>query len=245
MTERVVAITGAGRGIGAAIAQRLASEGATVAILDLDGARARSVAEQLPDGRGHAFEVDVTSFEQVSEVAERISTQFGGATGVVNNAGWSPATRFLDTSLEDQARVIDINYVGALHMCRAFLPGLLERDGGRVVFIGSDAARVGVPKEAVYAGAKAALLGFAKCLAVEVARNGVTVNVVSPGSTDTGLIRDMLSDEQIDRRIKANPMNRLARPEDIAGAVAYFLGDDAAFVTGQILSVNGGMARLG
>jgi 2-hydroxycyclohexanecarboxyl-CoA dehydrogenase len=245
MTDRVVVITGAGRGIGAAIAHRLATDGARVAILDLDVVSARTVAEGLPGGRGHAYEVDVTSFEQIEAVADRVAQEVGTVTGVVNNAGWSPAERFLDTSLEEQERVIDVNYVGSLHLCRAFLPGLVTAKHGRIVFVGSDAARVGIPKEAVYAGAKAALLGFAKSLAVEVARDGITVNVVSPGSTDTELLREMLSEEQIERRVRGNPMRRLASPADIASAVAFFLGEDAAYVTGQILSVNGGMSRLG
>jgi 2-hydroxycyclohexanecarboxyl-CoA dehydrogenase len=245
MTDPVVAVTGAARGIGAAIARRLAGDGSHVALLDVDGDGARTAAGALPDGRGHAYEVDITSSEEVERTVDRIADELGGVTAVVNNAGWSPAKRFLDTSLEEQQRVIDINYVGALHVCRAFLPSLLAAGGGRIVFVGSDAARVGVPKEAVYAGAKAALLGFAKSLAVEVARDQVTVNVVSPGSTDTELLRDMLTDEQIERRVNGNPMRRLAAPADIAAAVAYFLGPDAAYVTGQILSVNGGMSRLG
>jgi 2-hydroxycyclohexanecarboxyl-CoA dehydrogenase len=122
---------------------------------------------------------------------------------------------------------------------------MVEAGQGRVVLVSSDAARVGVAGEAVYAGAKAALIGFAKSLAVEVGRSGITVNVVCPGSTDTPLLHAIFTPEQIEKRIKIHPMRRLAKPEDIAAAVGFFLSDDAAFVNGQVLSVSGGMLRAG
>jgi 2-hydroxycyclohexanecarboxyl-CoA dehydrogenase len=122
---------------------------------------------------------------------------------------------------------------------------MTARGGGRIVNIASDAARIGTPREAVYAGAKAAVIGFSKSLAAEVARHGITVNVVSPATVDTPLLRGMLTSDQIERRQKANPMGRLGTPEDVAGAVVFFASPRAAYVTGQVLSVNGGVVRVG
>jgi len=210
--------------------------------LDKDEAGARATAESV-GGIGYAC--DVTDAEALVEVAGRVSDDLGQCSILVANVGWTPNKPFVELGADERDAVIRVNYSGSLNACAAFLPAMTDGGYGRIVLISSDAARIGTPKETVYAGAKAALLGFGKSLALEVARSGITVNIVSPGSTDTELVRGMLSDEQIERREKANPMRRLARPEEIAGAVAYFASDDAAFVTGQVLSVNGGMTRVG
>jgi 2-hydroxycyclohexanecarboxyl-CoA dehydrogenase len=164
---------------------------------------------------------------------------------LVNNAGWTPNEPFAGSSPETWRKVVDVNYLGVLNCTRAALRTMVPAQQGRIVSIGSDAGRIGTPREAVYAGAKAAVVGFSKSLAAEVARHGITVNVVSPATVDTPLLRGMLSAEQIERREKANPMGRLGRPEDVAAAVLFFASPNAAYVTGQVLSVNGGVVRAG
>lgn len=240
-------VTGGATGIGFEIARQLHDTGLHVAIVDLHGEKADAAAREIggDSDRVLALAGDVANLADVRAAAEKIHAVEGRVTHVVSNAGWGPNRRFLETTVEDQDRIIAVNYVGAINVCRVFLPGMVEAGGGRIVLIGSDAGRVGTPKEAVYAGAKAALAGFAKSLAVEVARSQVTVNVVSPGSTDTEFIREILDEQQLARRVKANPMGRLATPGDVAAAVAFLCGDGAAYISGQVLSVNGGMSRLG
>jgi 2-hydroxycyclohexanecarboxyl-CoA dehydrogenase len=240
----VAVVTGGARGIGLAIAQRCAEDGFHVVVLDKDEVAAKDAAESLPPGTGSAWGCDVTEADEVARIAEVIRTGPGTCRLLVSNVGWTPNKPFAELDTDERAAIVDVNYVGALNVCAAFLDQLTVAPGGRIVLISSDAGRIGTPKESVYAGAKAALVGFAKSLAVEVAREGVTVNVVSPGSTETPLIRQMLTEEQITKRVRANPMRRMARPEDVAAAVAYFAGPDAAYVTGQVLSVNGGMTRV-
>lgn len=239
-------ITGGATGIGLQVARRLSGLGRAVAILDLDGDRAEAAARSLDDDtKALGLGCDVADLPAVQAAADQIHTAGGTVSLLVSNAGWGPNRRFLDSSVAEQQRIIDVNFGGALNVCRVFLPEMCQNQYGRIVLVGSDAGRVGTPKEAVYAGTKAALIGFAKSLAVEVARDNVTINVVSPGSTDTEFIRSILSEDQLARRIKANPMGRLARPEDIAEAVCFFLGDGSAYITGQVLSVNGGITRPG
>lgn len=245
MSERCVVVVGGAQGIGLSIAERLAVGTTDVVIVDLNGEVASSQAAKLPNGRGHAYQCDVSDAAQFQGVAAKIASEVGLTESLVYSAGWTPNKPFLENTPEEERRIVDVNYVGALIACRALLPQMIERRRGRVVFIGSDAGRVGTPKEAIYAGTKAALLGFTKSLAVEVARSNITVNVVSPGTTDTSLLRGMLTEEQIAKRMAANPMKRIGQPEDIAAAVEFFLGEGASFITGQILSVNGGMSRPG
>ena len=164
---------------------------------------------------------------------------------LVNNAGWTPNEPFATSAPETLERVIAVNFMGVLNCARAALGPMIAGRAGRIVSIASDAARVGTPREAVYAGAKAAIIGFSKSLAAEVARHAITVNVVSPATVDTPLLRGMLTPDQIERREKANPMGRLGRPEDVAAAVLFFASPGAAYVTGQVLSVNGGVVRAG
>jgi 2-hydroxycyclohexanecarboxyl-CoA dehydrogenase len=240
-------VTGGATGIGLEVARQLLGAGLRVAIVDLDGEQADAAARRIggDGGRAVAIAGDVANLADIRAAAEKIHAMAGRVTHVVSNAGWGPNRRFLETTVEEQDRIIAVNYVGALNVCRVFLPGMVETGWGRIVLIGSDAGRVGTPKEAVYAGAKAALAGFAKSLAVEVARYGVTVNVVSPGSTDTEFIRRILDEQQLARRIKANPMGRLGTPGDVAAAVAFLCGESASYISGQVLSVNGAMSRLG
>lgn len=245
--NRFAVVTGGATGIGFEVARQLCGSGLHVAILDLDGEKADLAARAISTDGGRVVAVagDVASYADVCAAGEKIRAAGGLVTHLVSNAGWGPNRRFLETSIEDQDRIIAVNYIGALNVCRAFLPGMVEAGWGRIVLVGSDAGRVGTPKEAVYAGAKAALGGFAKSLSVEVARHGITVNVVSPGSTDTEFIRQILDEQQLARRIRANPMGRLGTPSDVAAAVAFLCGESASYISGQIISVNGGMSRPG
>jgi 2-hydroxycyclohexanecarboxyl-CoA dehydrogenase len=243
----VAIVTGGGQGIGRGIATALATEGANVAVFDVNRAAARETADALGKHgrRALALEVDVTDLDQVETATTDVLAAFARLDVLVNNAGWTTNEPFAGSSPETWRKIIDVNYLGVLNCTRAALRTMVPAQRGRIVSVGSDAGRIGTPREAVYAGAKAAVIGFSKSLAAEVARHGITVNVVSPATVDTPLLRGMLSAEQIERREKANPMGRLGRPEDVAAAVLFFASPGAAYVTGQVLSVNGGIVRAG
>lgn len=247
----VVVVTGGGAGIGRATALRLARSGLAVAVWDLDGDGAAKVAAEIGDAGGRAIglECDVSERGAVDLARERTTAELGAAWGVVSNAGIDRLSLFKDSDPGDWRMILDVNLIGALHVVQSLLPGMIEAGSGRVVCISSDAARVGSTGEAVYAAAKAGLLGFVKTLAREVARNGILVNAVCPGPTDTNLLGLVRSQPKGDRIIEAMtraiPLGRVATPEDIAGAIAFFLTDDAAYVTGQVLSVSGGLTMVG
>lgn len=237
-------VTGGARGIGFATCERLLATGNRVALLDVDGARGAEATNRLGPG-ARPYSCDVSDATEVQAVSKAILDEMGECTHLVANVGWTPEKLFLDLTATEQSRIIEVNYSATLHCTRQFLPSMIHQGKGRLVFVSSDAARAGVAGEAVYAGAKAALIGFAKSLALEVARQGVTVNVVSPGSTETELLETIFSSEQIEKRKRIHPMRRLAQPSDVAKAIAFFCSDDAEFITGQVLSVNGGMLRAG
>jgi 2-hydroxycyclohexanecarboxyl-CoA dehydrogenase len=190
--------------------------------------------------------LDVTDGASVQEAVARVEEALGPIEILVNTAGWDEFHPFLETEEEFWDRIIDLNYKGCLRVSRRVVPGMVERSFGRVVNISSDAARVGSSLEAVYAGAKAAQVAFGKTLAREVARHGVTVNSVCPGPTETPLLEGMLgagdaSAKMVEALRKAVPMRRLGRPEDVASAVAFLASEGAGFITGQTLSVSGGL----
>lgn len=250
-SNRSVVVTGAGAGIGRATALRLGREGFRVAVWDLDRDGAESAATGIRDGGGQAIAVacDVSDRASVDAARDRTSDELGAAWGLVNNAGVDRLSLFKDSNPDDWRVILDVNLVGTMHVTHALLPAMLARGSGRIVCISSDAARVGSTGEAVYAAAKAGILGFVKTLARESARNGILVNAVCPGPTDTNLLDSVRSRPNGERIIEAMtrsiPLGRVARPDDIAGAITFFLSDDASYVTGQVLSVSGGLTMVG
>jgi len=248
MHTRAAIVTGAGRGIGRAIAHALARDGRSVAVADLLGDGARAVAAEIAGDGGSAVavELDVTDGASVRSGIELAEASLGPLEILVNNAGWDELQPFLDTDEQFWERVLDVNFKGALRMTHALLPGMLERRFGRIVSIGSDAGRVGSSLESVYSGAKGGVIAFTKTIAREAARAGVTANTVCPGPTDTPMLAAILAAHEDAERVigamtRAVPMRRLAQPHEIAAAVAFFASEQAAYITGQTLSVSGGL----
>jgi 2-hydroxycyclohexanecarboxyl-CoA dehydrogenase len=241
LENKVVLVTGAGRGMGRSIAERLAEEGARVAVTDVDEKSALETAAGLEGAAG--FRLDITDAGEVARRMEEIVAALGPVDALVNNAGWDRAVPFLQTDEDFWDRVIDINLRGPIRLTKAVLPQMVERQQGRIVNISSDAGRVGSTGESVYSACKAGIIGFGKTVAREVARHGITVNAICPGPTDTALLAEFAqgNEKLIEALKKAIPMRRLGQPEDIAGAVAFMVSDDAGFVTGQTLSVSGGL----
>jgi 2-hydroxycyclohexanecarboxyl-CoA dehydrogenase len=240
LDDKIAIVTGAGQGIGQGIAEKLAAEGATVVVTDLNEATAKETAETI-DGVG--IHADVTSRESVEAMVAQVHRQFGRIDVLVNNAGWDKASPFVDSDPADWDRVIAINLYGVLHTCKAVLPIMAERGSGSVVNLASDAGRVGSSGEAVYSAAKGGVIAFTKTIAREMARHGINANAVCPGPTDTALFASMGGDNPKLREAltKAIPLRRLGRPADLANAVAFLVSDEAAFITGQTVSVSGGL----
>lgn len=242
----IALITGGAGGIGAAVCHLLADAGRRIMVADIDATAAAVVCDAL-SGTGHSsFAFDVANTDAVAAAVRKIETDHGPVDTLINVAGWDRFTKFVDTTPEFWDQVIDINYRGTLNTVHAVLPGMIERERGRIVSVASDAARVGSSLESIYAGAKGAVISFSKSVAREVAKHGVTVNVVCPGPTDTPLIREMADelgdgDKFISALTRAVPMRRLALPEDIAPAIAFLASDGAGYITGQTLSVSGGL----
>jgi 2-hydroxycyclohexanecarboxyl-CoA dehydrogenase len=245
VTDRICVVTGAGSGIGRAIALTLAAAGDRVIAADLDDAGAAATAQDA-GGWIVPMHVDVADPDSVAALAARVSTEVGTATVLVNCAGWDRTAPFLDSTPEFADKVVAINYLGQVHMCRAFLPAMVEAGGGgKVVNIASDAGRVGSSGETIYAGAKGGVIAMSKSLAREMARHAINVNVVCPGPTDTPLFSAGVDEKLAQALIRAIPFRRLAQPEEIAAAVAFFASDAASYVTGQVLSVSGGLTMAG
>jgi 2-hydroxycyclohexanecarboxyl-CoA dehydrogenase len=243
MAKRVALVTGGARGIGRAIALALAGDGRAVAVADVLEAEAAETAREIGDG-AIAVRLDVTDAASAAAAVESVGSSLGPIEVLVNNAGWDEARPFLETDEPFWDRVIEINFKGGLRVTRAVLPGMVERGWGRLVNIGSDAGRVGSSLESVYSGAKGGVIAFTKTIAREVARSGVTANVVCPGPTKTAFLDRIAAaggERLVDSLTRAVPMRRLGEPEDVAAAVAFLASEDAAYITGQTLSVSGGL----
>jgi 2-hydroxycyclohexanecarboxyl-CoA dehydrogenase len=248
LAGKPVIVTGAASGIGRATAARLAEEGSAVAIFDLDGEGAERTARALADAghRALGFAVDITDGAAVERAVEAFEQDAGPIHGLVNNAGWDAAARFLDTDPDLWRKLIDVNLMGPLHVTRAVLTRMQPRGAGRIVSIASDAGRVGSSGESVYAACKGGIVAFTKSVAREMARTGITLNVVSPGPSDTPLFANFDPSGKLAKALeRAIPMGRLGKPEDYPGIVAFLLSDDAAFITGQTISVSGGLTMHG
>jgi 2-hydroxycyclohexanecarboxyl-CoA dehydrogenase len=241
--SKVAFVTGSASGIGESIARRLSLEGLLVAVADRDEERGKAVSESLP---GSVFvPVDVTSMASVTKAVDSVTDELGPIGILVNCAGGDVVKPFVETDESLWYDLVELNFMGVLRCTRAVLPGMIERSAGRVVSIASDAGRVGSSGEAVYAGCKGGVIAFMKTVAREVARYGVTANTVCPGPTATPPVTKMLSEgseRYIEALKRSIPMRRLGEPEDIAAAVEYLVSDGAGYVTGQTLSVNGGLS---
>ena len=244
MTGTFAVVTGAGSGIGRAVALRLAGAGTRVVAADIDVDGAKATEEENREFIT-ARQADVADPESVERLRAWVAATFGTPRILVNAAGWDRTIPFLEATLDFARRVVDVNYLGPVYVCRAFLPAMAEAGpGGKVVNIASDAGRAGSAGETVYAGAKGGVIALTKSLAREMARYQINVNCVCPGPTDTPLFAAQ-PEKLREALIRAIPFRRLARPEEIADAVAFFASDRAAFITGQVLSVSGGLTMAG
>jgi 2-hydroxycyclohexanecarboxyl-CoA dehydrogenase len=249
LAGKTAIVTGAAQGIGRAIATRLAAEGAQVAIADIQEDVAAKTAEALCAAgyTAAAVRLDVTTLDSAEGAVQQVVRQFGGLDILVNNAGWDKLEPFVESTPETWDKVIAINFRGVIHCCRAVIGRLQERGGGKIVSIASDAGRVGSTGEAVYSGCKGAIIAFSKTLARELARNNINVNVVCPGPTETALLHGVMDRQPkvLEAMKRAIPMRRLGQPGDLAGAVAFLASSDADYITGQVLSVSGGLTMAG
>lgn len=248
---KTVLLTGGANGIGAAIARRLGEEGCVVGILDLDGEGAEKVAGEIKaaGGKASAHAVDISDYNAVKREVNTFEAVSGPASCLVNNAGWDRAANFLDTSPEFWNKIVAINLYGPLNISHVVMKGMAARSFGRVVNIASDAGRVGSSGEAVYSACKGGIIAFSKTMSRELVSKGVIINTLCPGPTDTAILRSFLEGPdgaKIAEGLKrAIPMRRLGAPEDYPGLVAFFLSDDAAYITGQTISVSGGLTMHG
>jgi 2-hydroxycyclohexanecarboxyl-CoA dehydrogenase len=244
---KVAIVTGAGGGIGRAISVKFASLGANVVVADIkqEGAGETVSLVEKAGTKGLAMNTDITSLPQVQAMVKKTLEAFGQVDILVNNAGWDKIEPFVKNSPELWDRVISINLKGPIHCTRAVLDPMMERKYGKIISISSDAGRVGSTGEAVYSACKGGIIAFTKTMAREMARYQINVNCICPGATDTPLLAEITGGETgakiIEAMVKAVPFRRLGKPEDIAGAVAFLASDEASFITGQTLSVSGGL----
>jgi 2-hydroxycyclohexanecarboxyl-CoA dehydrogenase len=250
--SKTVIVTGGGGGIGGATCRRFAQEGARVAVLDLNPEAAEKTAASIRDngGAAAALRCDITDRASVDAAVAATESGLGPIDVLVNNAGWDVFRPFTKTEPAQWEKLVAINLIGALHMHHAILPGMVARKSGRIVNISSDAARVGSSGEAVYAACKAALVAFTKTLAREHARDQITFNVVCPGPTETALFEDYKkgagNPEKLAEAFRRSiPLGRIGQPEDLPGAILFFASDAASYVTGQVISVSGGLSMVG
>jgi len=245
---KVAIVTGGGQGIGKAITLRLAAEGCKVAIFDLNPDAAQATAEEAraKGGECRVYGVDISNMDAVNKAVAETESALGPIWLLVNNAGWDKPAPFLQTDKPLWDKIIAINLNGPLYMHKAVLPGMVSRGGGRVVNIASDAARVGTSTEAVYSACKGGMISFTKSLARELARNNVLLNCVCPGPTNTPMMQAVLgtgeqAEKWKDAMVRGIPLKRIGEPEDYAGLVAFLGTSDANYITGQAISVSGGM----
>ena len=242
-SQKIALVTGGARGIGEAICRVLAERGHRIVVSDVNADGATALARELG---GYGIQMDVTQPDSVATAVAKINRDVGVPWLVVNNAGWDNLMPFLDTDEAFQEKVIAINYAGPVRVCRAVLPGMIGLGSGRIVNIASDAGRIGSALEAIYSGTKGGLIAFTKTIAREFARHNITANNVCPGITDTPLIGEITAINPIAAKgiagiKKSVPLGRMGTPMDIAYAAAFFAAEEAAYITGQTVSVSGGI----
>jgi NAD(P)-dependent dehydrogenase (short-subunit alcohol dehydrogenase family) len=246
VSARTAVVTGGGSGIGLAIATRLAADGASVAVLDRDGPAADETAAKITAAGGTALGLtaDVTDRSGVEAAVAEVSAELGAPTILVNNAGLQGFDSFLTITAEQWHRILEVNLTGTFHCCQVVVPHMIDAAWGRIVNISSSSAQGGQPLMTHYVSAKAGVIGFTKALALELGPKGITVNTIPPGFIDTPMLRSSeakgLLGEGVDHHASLTPVRRVGRPEDIAAACAYLVSDEASYVTGQVIGVNGG-----
>ena len=252
LNGKVAVITGAAGGIGRALVRRFCEEGATVVGLDLNAAGLEELGGQLKEFADQLIlrPLDITDHAAVAVTIRQVHVERGRIDILVNNAGWDVAMQFVETTPEFWDKVIAINLRGPLNLQHAVVPLMITAGGGKIINIASDAGRVGSSGESVYSACKGGIIAFSKTLARETARKDVRVNVVCPGPTDTALLRSFMGEGEYGQKIyeglkRAIPLKRLGQPEDIPGIVAFLASDDANFITGQVISVSGGLTMHG
>lgn len=245
LAGKVAVVTGAGSGIGAATARLLAEEGARTVVADLEGAAAEKVAGEIEavGGQAMAVSLDVADQKEIEKLVRDVTARWGGIHILVNNAGAGEVGWFVDGREEAWDRIIDVNIKGTMFFSQAVLPGMIERQSGRIINIASTAAKVGSGKLAIYSATKAAVCGFTKALAREVAHYNINVNDICPGPIDTPMFEQM---EPMLKKIsiRETAFRRIGRPEEIATAVLFLASDDASYITGHSLLVDGGQTMI-
>lgn len=245
---KVAAVVGGASGVGAEVAKIIASDGGEVVILDIQKDLADSVAEEIRGlgGTASVVRVDVTSPDSVKAATDEVLARHDRVDVLATTVGWNVHSFFMDQGEELWEKILQINLMGQVRLVHAFLPTMKATGGGSIVVVSSDAGRVGTNGETVYAAAKAGVIGFTKSLAREVTRFGIRINCVSPGPTDTPLFRSATETQPhiADAMVKLIPMKRMAKPEEQANAIVFLASDAASYITGQTLSVNGGLNML-
>ena len=249
---KTVVVTGGGGGIGAPTSLRFVQDGARVVVMDINGVAARKTAQQIQDSglQAIASTLDLTDAEATAAEIVRIENDFGEIDILVNGVGWDVFTPFLKSGPDFWTKIIDINLRSVFNITHPVLSSMTVRRSGKIVSLASDAARGGSSGESVYAACKAGIIAFSKTLAREHARHGISVNVVCPGVTETAMLEAFMEEAGDKEKLRhaftrAVPMGRLGQPEDLPGAILFFASEDANFITGQVLSVSGGLTMHG
>ena len=252
LKDRVALVTGGGSGLGQGMAKRLAAEGAQVAVIDINLAGAQQTADEIVAAgrRASAFELDIVDYAACQQVVDLVESKYSGVDILINNAGWDLAGPFVDTQPQVWQKIVDINLYGPINMHHVCLPKMMARGRGNIVNIASDAGRVGSSGESVYSACKGGIIAFGKTVAREMARHNIVVNCVCPGPSDTPLFDSFAGGGEAGEKLKqslarAIPMRRLGTPEDIHGVVAFLASEEAGFITGQTISVSGGLSMHG
>ena len=249
---RIILVTGAAGGIGKEICKRFAEEGSIVIATDLDALRLKDLKSKLNGLKGsvQTHELNIIDALAVESVVSKVLEENGKIDALINNAGWDYAAPFVDTDPNLWQKLININLMGPLNLQKAVLPSMINSGSGKIINIASDAGRVGSSGESVYSACKGGIIAFSKTLAREQARNGIIVNTVCPGPTDTPLLQSFVGNSEFSEKIynglkRAIPMKRIGQPEDLPGIVAFLASSDANFITGQTISVSGGLTMHG